>query len=45
MYFQTDDNEDCEIIKENLEDNDFIFKIVILGYLAVRKSCLLHKVL
>ena len=45
MYFETDDNEDGEIIKENLEDNDFKFKIVILGYIAVGKSCLLHKVL
>ena len=45
MSFPQNDNEDCEIIiEENFGDYDESFKIVILGYSAVGKSCLLNKV-
>ena len=45
MSFPQNDNEDCEIIiEENFGDYDEAFKIIILGYIAVGKSCLLNKV-
>ena len=45
MSFPQNDNEDCEIIiEENFGDYDEAFRIVILGYIAVGKSCLLNKV-
>ena len=45
MSFPQNDNEDCEIIiEENFGDYDETFRIVILGYIAVGKSCLLNKV-
>ena len=45
MSFPKNEIEDCEIIKEeDFGDIDESFKIVILGYITVGKSCLLNKV-